>query len=260
MVDEKTNVNEAIKPPDVWEAAPIQSWLLELAAELSNLPQISPDVDLFHQGFDRFALYFQLDSRLIPDPLFSLSATFLRLRVLKTMRASKDSGIQQATAAVHQNLVYANPTISQLSGFLAGLVSGDSADVNGVDTKQLIDSLVAKYTSGLIAPPTPFDGNVHVVLLTGSTGNLGSEIFASLLQKPQVTKVYAFNRPAGEKGLTLAERQSAAFVARALDATLLDSPKVHLIEGHSEQKNLGVSPALYNEVKLSASVVFFSFN
>lgn len=40
-----------------WEAAVIQEWLLELAMNLCNSTTISPAVDLFQQGFDRFELF-----------------------------------------------------------------------------------------------------------------------------------------------------------------------------------------------------------
>lgn len=50
------------KLPAVWELASIQEWLIELATTLTN-STMSPTVDLFQQGFDRYAIYIS-DSRM----------------------------------------------------------------------------------------------------------------------------------------------------------------------------------------------------
>ncbi|KAJ7095660.1 putative aminoadipate reductase [Mycena epipterygia] len=239
-VGEKASVRDSIKPPAVWEVAPIQGWILELAADLSHFPQISTEVDIFHQGFD------------------SLSATFLRLRILGAMRSSTDKCVKKAAAAVTQNLVYSHPTISQLSGFLAGLVSGVPNDMNVLDHKELIESLVIKYSSEFVAPVVlsgSMAEKLQVVLLTGSTGNLGSHILASLVKDERVMRIYAFNRPSATEGQTLAQRHSASFHDRDLDVTLLNSPKIHFIEGRSEQKYLGLDANLYDEVRNSVTTV-----
>lgn len=82
IVEDKTSVDTS-KIPAVWEVLPIQNWLLELAADLTDSAEISPDVDLFEQGFD------------------SLSATFLRLRILGAIRSLKDTAVQKAVPNSH---------------------------------------------------------------------------------------------------------------------------------------------------------------
>ncbi|KAF7360648.1 General substrate transporter [Mycena venus] len=203
IVGEKTSV-DTTRMPTEWEPLSIQHWLLELAADLTDSPEIFPEVDLFHQGFD------------------SLSATFLRLRILSAMRSSKDPAVQEAT-----------PDITQKFGLLAS----DHLAV-------LIESLVTKHTSSLI-PPVPFAGDLQIVLLTGSTGNLGSQILASLLQDDRVVRVYALNRPSASgfttEGSSFVQRHTAAFLNRGLDIKLLNSPKLHFVQGQTEKQNLGLS-------------------
>jgi hypothetical protein len=53
-VEEEIGAISLIEPPVAWEAAAIREWLLELAMNLCNSTTISPAVDLFQQGFDRF--------------------------------------------------------------------------------------------------------------------------------------------------------------------------------------------------------------
>ncbi|KAF7343921.1 General substrate transporter [Mycena venus] len=237
IVGEKTSVDHG-KMPENWEALPIQNWLLELAADLTDSSVISLDGDLFHQGFD------------------SLSATFFRLRILGAIRSSKDPAVQKAAPVITQNLVYSHPTISHLSVFLAGLISGVSEDA--LDSEQLIQSLVTKHTSELMAP-VPFAGDLQIVLLTGSTGNLGSQILASLLQDDRVVRVYALNRPSTSgyttEGSSFVQRHTATFRNRGLDPALLNSPKLHFVQCETEKKCLGLSTIAYDEIRNSVTLI-----
>jgi hypothetical protein len=52
-MEEQISAIDLIEPPVVWEVAPIDEWLLRLAANVSNFPDMSSTVDLRHQGFDR---------------------------------------------------------------------------------------------------------------------------------------------------------------------------------------------------------------
>ncbi|KAJ6568452.1 hypothetical protein B0H10DRAFT_2109334 [Mycena sp. CBHHK59/15] len=231
----ETSTNDSIKQPAAWDAKSIRQWLIVLTADVSNFPTISPQVDLFHQGFD------------------SLSATFLRLRILSALRSSNDTAVQRAADGVTQNLVYSYPTIVRLSAFLYGLVSGD---VNArTDPNEMLEVMISKYASGF-AQPAAFTGNPQVVLLTGSTGSLGSQILASLLGDCRVVKVYALNRPssASEK-LNLAHRHRNIFNKRGLDTALLDSSKLVLVEGQTDQADLGLETDLYNELKNCITLV-----
>ncbi|KAJ6483120.1 putative aminoadipate reductase [Mycena sanguinolenta] len=237
VVEEKASVDTS-KVPAAWEPPLIRRWLLELAAELTDLPQISVETDLFHQGFD------------------SLSATFFRLRIIAGMRASKDPALRKAAPDISQSLVYSHPTISQLSAYLAGLISGTSGETIG--PTQLIKSLVNKYTSGLSATAlVPCVADFQTVLLTGSTGSLGSQILSSLLRDDRVVKVYALNRPATSGhvagGLSCLERHTVTFRDRGLDINLLNSPKLHFIQGQTEKPDLGLSEVLYDEAGLIPS-------
>ncbi|KAJ7153064.1 putative aminoadipate reductase [Mycena crocata] len=231
LVGEKTRVPDSIKSPSVWEATSIEEWLLELAADLSSTPKISRDVDLFHQGFD------------------SLSATFLRLRILSAIRSSKDLDIQNAAAGIAQNLVYAYPTISHLANYLARLCCGIPAVL--MNTRQLLDSFIAKHTSHLM-PPSPV---METVLVTGTTGNLGSQLLAALLKEVRVAKVYALNRPSGPGASSSAERQRMAFEDRGLDVAFLDSPKMQWVESHNNEIHLGLDSSLYDDIRSSVTLI-----
>lgn len=127
------------------------------------------------------------------------------------------------------------------------------------DAKQEIEDMIEKYSSGF-GDKVSYVGasssrrtngtfsNGHVVLLTGSTGGLGSYLLASLLNNKDVTVVYAFNRPS--KTGTIKQRQRAAFEDRGLETALLESEKLVYVEGDTAQQTLGLTSQLYEEVKV----------
>lgn len=248
VVAEKTNIVDAIKPPSIWELGAIQAWLLELAADLSDAPNISPEVDLFKQGFDRSGLL-TIHSPSVLIYQISLNATFLRLRILGALRSAKAAVVQKAALGITQNLIYSYPTIIQLSTFLTSLISG-TLDGNTVDSNAEIKAMITKYTADFKSPLRPITSEMEesVVLLIGSTGSLGSQILASLLKDARVKKVYAFNRPSPQAH-TLSERHRAVFEDRGLDSDLLSSSKLSLVEGQINEKNLGLAENLYTEVR-----------
>ncbi|KAJ7077669.1 putative aminoadipate reductase, partial [Mycena belliarum] len=235
---ESSGGSASVAVPTAWDASSIQRWLLELTADLvQGGTRISPDVDLFEQGFD------------------SLSAAFLRLRVVSAMQSSKDPAVRNAASGVTQNTVYLFRSVSGMTVFLGGLVSGVACAV--MRPKVAMDEMISKYTSAL--PPLPSLSNatsslpLATVLLTGSTGSLGSQILATLVEDERVAKIYAFNRPS--KATTLVQRQEAIFNDRGLDIALLESPKLVLIEGEINRDNLGLSADIYSRMLSSITLI-----
>ncbi|KAJ6473938.1 putative aminoadipate reductase [Mycena vulgaris] len=231
-VEGQTNITGYIEPPAVWNGAQIQELLLKLAKTLCEDRTISPSEDLFKQGFD------------------SLTATVFRLRVMTALRSKN---LANAANAITQNFVYSYPTISKLSTYLEELVGGT---VEGVGIRESeMETLIAKYSCSGIAGPeafAPSPSESVVVLLTGSTGNLGSQILASLLMDNRVLKIYAFNRPSGRP---IADRHVGIFNRRGLDTLLLASPKLVYVEGEADQDNLGLKSALYQEMRTSITLI-----
>lgn len=182
--------------------------------------------------------------------LSSLSATFLRRRVIGALRASADSAVQQAVESVTQTAVYSYPTVNDLSDFLVRLVG--SGDDNTVLPQTRVEEMIEKYSAGLqkrtpSTAPTPVRAGGAVILLTGSTGNLGAEILAGLLRVHSVERVYALNRPSGAQSMSA--RHEARFKDKGLDSSLLLSEKLVLVEGDAARPRLGLSDHLYDEVR-----------
>ena len=159
--------------------------------------------------------------------MHSLSSTFLKNRILGSLSASPHEAIREAASRIGHNVVFANPTVRRLSSHLIQCVV-DASPLSAPDPKAEIEDMIAKYAVGLgdkVGDGVPGRSHhAHVVLLTGSTGGLGSYLLASLLSHEDVAIVYAFNRPS--KSGTIEQRQRAAFEDRGLDTAVLDSEKL----------------------------------
>ena len=183
-----------------------------------------------------------------------MSATFLRNRIISTLQNSTNTDVSNAAKNINQNFVFANPSIAQLATRIEGLVSGSSASgqaATAAGAAAAVEAMIDRYSVGLegpVASASSIESN-FVVLLTGSTGGLGSFLLESLLKEPRVKKVYAFNRP-GRNCVTIQARQRAAFADKGFDVDLLTSPKLAYVEGDTAHPQLDLSSTLYTEVRI----------
>ncbi|KAI5121945.1 hypothetical protein M0805_002017 [Coniferiporia weirii] len=201
-----------------------------------NIPE---DADLFEFGLD------------------SLQATWIRNTLLRVLRETHPAVARKLSAT----FVYDNPTILGLSKYISANVTGTTAaNSGGVEEKRReLQALVSKYTTAFPEfKPSPVrqlnraDGDV--VLLTGSTGSLGSNILAKLIQNAGVVHVYTMSRPSSS-GTSVKERHVAAFTREGLDVELLDDPKVEFLQGDPSHADLAIDPALYEEMQSSVTHV-----
>jgi len=104
-----------------------------------------------------------------------------------------------AAQMLTQTTVYSHPTITKLTDFVVALVADPKNFLIASNRVNAIESMVDKYKAGL--PKSILEGrNARptdglVVLLTGSTGNLGAQLLASLLLDQKVKLVYTLDRP-----------------------------------------------------------------
>ncbi|KAF9895335.1 hypothetical protein FE257_000239 [Aspergillus nanangensis] len=121
--------------------------------------------------------------------------------------------------------IYAHPTIRQLSEFLRDFLTGHTA--TAVSREERINNMVSKYTSNLPQRTQPQVDlpETSTIILTGSTGSLGTYLLSTLLNSPKVTKVYCFNRSPAQT------RQISSFSEKGLNASILtDQSKVEFLQ------------------------------
>ena len=179
--------------------------------------------------------------------LSSLQATYIRNSILRALRETRPD----AAKLVSPSFVYERPTIEHMATFLSKIVA-DPHFTQGVDLTtrgKELQALVDKYTEGFPSRLT-HDGSAYpvfrgdVYMLTGTTGSLGSNMLAQLLEAPGVTRVYAFNRPS--KAATLPARQLSAFKGMSVD--LLSCEKLVYVEGDLSAPDFALDHRFYREV------------
>ncbi|KAG1855628.1 putative aminoadipate reductase [Suillus subalutaceus] len=222
--------------------ADVEEWLKIHAAAVNADKAVDPDTDLFAQGFD------------------SLSATFLKNRIIGSLSSSPDRDVQASASRIDQNIIFSSPSIRRLArSVINAVLQQDGAGT--VNPKADIENMIERYSVGLANSVT--EANItlangcsqsdHVVALTGSTGGLGSYLLADLLQREDVSVVYAFNRPS--KGASIQQRQEDSFKDRGLDFTLLQSDKLVYVETDTSDDRLGLDEELYQKIRTSVTVI-----
>ena len=129
------------------------------------------------------------------------------------------------------SFVFDHPTVHELASTLSSMIAQGTVPGED-DLGAAIQRMVDTYARHLPFPrgvARAHPSNGAVVLLTGSTGNLGVHILAALLADAGVRRVYTLNRQS--ESHPIAERQAAAFVDRNLPTTLLASDKLTQLVG-----------------------------
>ena len=178
----------------------------------------------------------------------SLHATFLRNRIIGGLRAATDARARQASTRIPQTFVFDHPTIRQLSVALAAVIDPPAGVGDPMDHLKEMEDMVTKYTRDFPSNPT----SEIIVLLTGTTGSVGSYALASLLLEPRVTRVYAFNRTVADSDR---DRQRAAFASRGLPVELLESRKLVPLVGDLARDFFGLSEDVFTVVKKTVTHV-----
>lgn len=164
--------------------------------------------------------------------------------------------------AITQTQLLADVTLQNLKLRIAETASSDSSIEEGesVETKVAeMEQLVSKYSSNFpthVATPPSLDPTPErVVLLTGSSGTLGTAILNQLLQQEAFTRVYVFNRPP-KSAQTSLEKHIAGFKSRNFDISLLTTDKLVFLEGALDQPHFGLPSSMYHKVNNSLLIFY----
>lgn len=166
------------------------------------------------------------------------------------MRNSNETSVSRRADEVDQNVVFSHPTILSLAKHITSMVHTSHQDLETLIERRVrnIHALLERYTTNIPSPPhsaSPPSGR-ETVLVTGTTGALGSLILARLLADNHVDKVWALNRSNSKRNL--AQRQRDSFGRHGIDMTLLDSGKLRLVEVDLCADLMGLDATLYAEV------------
>ncbi|KAL8829920.1 MAG: hypothetical protein Q9170_005963 [Blastenia crenularia] len=202
-----------------------------LIAKFCNLGSITADDDLFGLGMN------------------SLQAMAMT-RELKSSIASKNG---QAARGVSAKLMYSNPTLSKLASAIKNLLdpnTHEEQDTEGARIKemeQILDELSADLPASDIHKSRSVEGG-HTLLLTGSTGSLGSYMLDVALTTPNVKKVICLNRRANSQ-----DQQVASHASRGLIQDW--QHKAEFLQADLSKPNLGLEDDKYQLILNEVSVI-----
>ncbi|KAI3319504.1 nonribosomal peptide synthetase [Xylariaceae sp. AK1471] len=200
-------------------------------SQLGIQQKLEPDADFFSGGVDSMQV---------------ISASRL-------IRAGLEaSGFQIDAGAVATRVIYGNPTPEKLARHLLSLVAKGGIPTPVDEAEQEIHAMEAlwqKHTSDLpkVKPgrPNPSDDG-QTVILTGSTGMLGSYMLDRLVKNPAVKRIVCFNRAedGGKK------QQARAMKERGLTTDY--ESKCTLLHADMSKYDFGLPRDTYDELLKTA--------
>jgi len=198
-------------------------------------PGLTSDTDLFAYGVD------------------SLQATRVRNVISKSL--------ELGTISLGQNVVYEQPSISQLAQCLLDAKADTSAADSGSPeaTHKLMLSMVDKWAAQLVKEqdstgPTPAqDISGQVVILTGATGSLGAHILDQLTRRSDIAKVICLSRARSHEDSLRRIQDSLQQRQRTLSPESMS--KVTSLAADVNKPDLGLDQGEYESLRISATSI-----
>ena len=129
--------------------------------------------------------------------------------------------------------------------------SGTAAE--NISTASLVDPLVKmveKYSGNFENHvPSSRAPTEDTIMITGTSGSVGSSILVDCLKRPNVRRIYALNRPSADP----VKAQKAALTKHGFDPSLVDTPKLTFLNADLAAADLGVGELLLEELRITVT-------
>ncbi|KAK7743323.1 putative NRPS-like protein biosynthetic cluster [Diatrype stigma] len=192
------------------------------------------------------------------DDLFSRGLDSLQTtEIISLLKSGIRSGNpDKDISCISTRIVYENPSIKVLANaVLAHLNSTGASSTPGggaaLSRVQKMERMVDKYTHNL-PPPQEHENSessgVHVIL-TGSTGTLGTQILVKLLSDPEVASILCLDRSADAK-----ERIMRSLASWS-PPPAIDTSRVSFDQADYGKAGWGLSPSLTSKLRDNTSVI-----
>jgi thioester reductase-like protein/acyl-CoA synthetase (AMP-forming)/AMP-acid ligase II len=211
---ENTNGRQDLKLDFADESKLTSSLILLLSDQIYLGRRIDPDVNIFQCGFDSLKV----------------------MRLYRHIRTSMSSQGLQPALPLAPKTIYQNPSPAKLA---LGLLELLEASQPRKDSKS--DESMVQILRAFQQKIEDLDGPPKTVVLTGSTGSLGSYILDRLLRSGTVQKVVCLNRAGGT-----VKRQAGLHEAREL---AVDFSKVQFLEVDISEKHFGLENDIYQSLQ-----------
>jgi hypothetical protein len=156
------------------------------------------------------------------------------------------------------SFIFENPSVGKLIEYFLHPSSSTTSSAQNVEssTTETTQRIIGKLESELKSWPSRANTifpNVssETILLTGTTGSLGTSLLSILSSSPQVKKIYAMVR-----GVNRVAKLGTALQDRGIDSSILDAgEKIEVINFSMQDPLLGLDLEKYVEVARETTVV-----
>jgi long-subunit acyl-CoA synthetase (AMP-forming) len=186
----------------------------------------------------------------------SLQASRLQRSILSGLRASES--LHKSAMRLPPDFCFQHSTIKKLHSALASIMNGSVGMLEAKKVTRIaaMGAMVEKYHEELLSilSATPRTNSLQsettgtagaIVLLTGSTGNLGCMLLHRLATDHSVSRVICLNRP---RSIDIRRRQIDALATRGVVIPPDAWNKILLCEAEMSQPNLGLDEEEYTKV------------
>ncbi|KAL7270283.1 putative NRPS-like protein biosynthetic cluster [Rhizina undulata] len=208
----------------------LKAWLRKTVGKSLNIP----DGEWPGDGEDFFE--FGMDS---------LQATVLRRRLVAALQKSKT-----LNAEIEADFIFSHPTVESMA---EALTSGNNG-AHSLSRGEKMYAAVERYLSDLHLYPEDTKKET-VVLLTGSTGSLGSWLLYHLSQLPEVKRIICLNRQTDSSSNGLHLRQLKANARSGITIPEESWSKITLLPATLSAPHLGLSATDYTSIVSSVTHV-----
>lgn len=199
------------------------------------------------------------------DDLFGLGLDSLQtMEIVKLLKAGIRSKDNRADISwISMKYIYQHPTIAEIASAINQgsfernniIVSNDHANLDVLDARdQKMRKVLQRYTNDLPPPISRSEGQsdpaakVHVVL-TGSTGSLGTQLLLKLLSDPNVARVTCLDR-----GNDAAARIKKALATWSTPPDI-DSSRVVFYRAEYKSADFGLPTDVLSEIRETTSII-----
>ncbi|KAI9811859.1 MAG: putative NRPS-like protein biosynthetic cluster [Pycnora praestabilis] len=195
------------------------------------------------------------------DDFYNLGLDSLQtVELANGLRAGLTHAADLDLSIISIRTIYANPTVERLSKAIHNHFTSNSQSPpqatdgeSEEDRVERMSAIVNKYTHDLpkiIASTKTVSANGKLnIVLTGSTGSLGTNILQTLLDDPEVDTVYCLNRSANAR-----ERHEKNFASRGVEYSI-DSPKVEFLKVDFGHAHYGLPKYIYDGLVHNVDVI-----
>lgn len=172
------------------------------------------------------------------------------LQVLKLVRNLR---VETSIRTIQPSTIYLRPTVTALALDLKNLITEDfNPESNGKGEQLIMSTKLKGYMDKIDqlhfntrTPATTYEMNKQVVLLTGSTGSIGSYILNALLQEDCVSHIYCLNRSADSSTL---QQERNKFLDSSLPTDFSKDKITFLSADFSDSTSLGLPKDVYTTI------------